>query len=405
MTSGIARTLTALTAGLAVLTLAACGGGGMSSTAVSPSTTPMQPADMSASSSAVRVPAELRGMDADLNANDGGRNDDGEAVLPRLRTQTTIGSTVDPLNGDQNPYGLDVAPVTAGLLHKGDLVICNFNDAANVQGNGTTIVALSPHVGATPVHLAQNAALKGCPALALGPTDNIWAAAFVANDNAIVSPAGAFLTGLPGGPWHHPFGEAFSPRAGPFGNGAFYESNAMDGSIVRINLTSHGFTFDVIATGFAVNGGVPGSILGPSGLQYDAQHDRLWIVDGADNSVVALQFVSFIPAGGVVVHPSGTFSGSAHSNAHRVFQGAPLNGPISAALLPGGNLAVGNTLDPNGTNLMVEITPGGHVIATKNVDTGAGAAIFGMVAVGRDQDDTKLYFNDDNDNTLRVLTR
>ena len=123
MTSGIARTLTALTAGLAVLTLAACGGGGMSSTAVSPSSTPMQPADMSASSSAVRVPAELRGMDADLNANDGGRNDDGEAVLPRLRTQTTIGSTVDPLNGDQNPYGLDVAPVTAGLLHKGDLVI------------------------------------------------------------------------------------------------------------------------------------------------------------------------------------------------------------------------------------------------------------------------------------------
>ena len=52
---------------------------------------------------------------------------------------TTIGSTVDPTNGDGNPYGLAIAPVSAGLLTAGDLVICNFNDSANVQGNGTTI--------------------------------------------------------------------------------------------------------------------------------------------------------------------------------------------------------------------------------------------------------------------------
>jgi hypothetical protein len=403
MTPSIPRTVTALSAALAVLALAACGGAGTSAPQVSPSTTQMQPAD-TGMSGAVRVPSELRGMDADLTENDDG-HDGGVAVLPRLRTQLTIGSTVDPLNGDQNPYGLDVAPVSSGLFHKGDLVICNFNDAANVQGNGTTIVALAPHAGATPVRIAQNAALQGCNALAVGPTGNIWAAAFDANDDAIVSPAGALVSTLPGGPWHHPFGQAFSARKGPFGDGAFYESNAKDGSIVRINLTAHGFTFDVIATGFAVNGGAPGSILGPSGLQYDAQHDRLWVIDGADNSVTALQFVSFIPAGGVVVHANGAFSGPAHLLAHRVFHGAPLNGPISLALLPGGHLAIGNTLDPNGTNLMVEIKPNGRVVATKNVDTGAGAAIFGMVAAGSGQDDTKLYFNDDNDNTLRVLTR
>jgi hypothetical protein len=352
--------------------------------------------------SSVRVPDSMRSMESDFD-----RGDDGDAVLSKLRKTTTIGSTIDPINGDQNPYGLDIAPVTAGLLHKGDLVVCNFNDAANVQGNGTTIVSLAPHAGATPLHIAQNAALEGCNALALGPTDNIWAAAFVANDNPIVSPAGALLTTIPAGPWHHPFGQAFSPRTGPFGNGAFHVSNAGDGSIVRVNLTSHGFTFDVIATGFAVNGGAPGSILGPSGLQYDNEHDRLWIVDGADNSLTALQFVSFIPAGGVVAHSNGTFTGSARHFAHRVFAGAPLNGPISSALLPGGHLVLGNTLDPNGTNLMVEITPRGHVVATKNVDTGASGAIFGMVATGRgeDRDETTLYFNDDNDNTVKALTR
>ena len=145
----------------------------------------------------------------------------------------------------------------------------------------------------------------------------------------------------------------------------------------------------MIATGFAVNGGAPGSILGPSGLQYDNEHDRLWIVDGADNSLTALQFVSFIPAGGVVAHANGTFTGPARRLAHRVFAGAPLNGPISSALLPNGHLALGNTLDPNGTNLMVEITPRGRVVATKNVDTGAPRALFGMVATGRrdDRDD------------------
>jgi hypothetical protein len=402
MTHRFASLLTTLAAAVAVPALVACGGGGMQSQAVpAPPGQAQTPAD-TAPMTAVRIPAELRGMDADLSLGDG--HDDGDAVLPRLRTQKTIGSTVDPLNGDQNPYGLDVAPVSAGLLHQGDLVICNFNDAANVQGNGTTIVALTPHVGATPVHVAQNAGLQGCNALALGPTDNIWAAAFVANDNPIVSPGGTFLTGISAGPWHHPFGQAFSPRKGPFGDGAFYETNAADGTIVRINLTTHGFTFDTIASGFAVNGGAPGSILGPSGLEYDAKHDRLWVIDGADNSVTALQFVSFVPAGGIVAHPNGSFTGPAAALAHRVFHGAPLNGPISAALLAGGHLAVGNTLDPSGTNLIVEITPRGHVVATKNVDTGPAGAIFGMVATGSD-DDVKLYFNDDNDNTLRVLTR
>ena len=402
MTNRFAHTCAAaLAAAAAALVLAACGGSGTQSRTV-PSMPPSDQATASSTMSDVRVPASMHGMDADFE-----QGDDGGALLPQLRKTTTIGSTVDPLNGDQNPYGLDVAPVDAGLLHRGDLVICNFNDAANVQGNGTTIVALRPHAGATPVHVARNAGLKGCDALAVGPTDNIWAAAFAANDNPIVSPAGAFLTGIPAGPWHRPFGQAFSPRTGPFGNGAFYESNAGDGSIVRVNLTAHGFTFDTIATGFAVNGGAPGSILGPSGLQYDNEHDRLWIVDGADNSLTALQFVSLIPAGGVVAHANGTFTGPARRLAHRVFAGAPLNGPISSALLPNGHLALGNTLDPDGTNLMVEITPRGRVVATKNVDTGPAAALFGMVATGGhdDRDDVKLYFNDDNDNTLRVLSR
>ena len=327
--------------------------------------------------------------------------DSDPSILNMLTKKTTIGSTVDPLNGDQNPYGLDIAKVSAGAFKAGDLAVCNFNDAANVQGNGTTVIALHPQPGSTPRRVAQDHSLQGCTEIALAPSDAIWASAFVANDNPIVSPSGAVITTLPGGPFHGPFGQVFAPKPTPFGNASFYESNAGDGSIVRINITNSGFTFDVIAKGFAVNGGAPGSILGPSGLQYDAKHDRLYIVDGANNTVVTFRHVSTIPAGGITVNGMG-FDGPFANRATVLFSGAPLNGPISSALFEDGHLIVGNTLDGNGQNLMVELNSAGKELAVKNVDRGAAGALFGMIAVNGS--DRKLYFNDDNDNTVKVLS-
>ena len=364
-----------------MLTLAACSGSSYSS-----GTIPSQGAVASSPQTAAKVTS---------------------SILGGLNTITTIGSTVDPMNGDQNPYGLDIAKVTSGLINAGDLVICNFNNSANVQGTGTTIVALHPTPGSTPRRIAQDKSLLGCDALAIGGPP-IWAAAFGANDNPIVSPSGTIINTLTGGPFHGPFGQAFSPRSGPFGNAAFYESNAGDGSIVRINITNSGFTFDVIAKGFAINGGEPGSILGPSGLQYNRTTDTLYVVDGDNNSVVTFSGVTTIPAGGITV--SGlSFSGPFASRAHVMFAGSPLNGPISSALLNNGNLVVGNTLDPAGKNLMVELSPTGAVLNVKNVDTGAGGALFGMVAVegasNSTPGSTKIYFNDDNDNTLKVLSK
>lgn len=379
-----------LTAAVALVAVSACGGSG----AVGPSMPGITGTSLS-------QPAGNAAVDTDTSIDND--PDDNNSILDRLDEMKTIGSTVDPTNGDQNPYGLDVAKIDAGKLKRGDLVVCNFNNSANVQGTGTTIIALHPTVGSTPRHITQNAALNGCDEVALGPTDAIWASAFSANDNPIVGPDGTLFTTLAGGPWHSPFGQAFAPHAGPFGVAAFYESNAGDGSIVRINITAGGaFTFDVIATGFPVNHGVPGSILGPSGLQYDCKHDRLFIVDGTNNALYSFRHVSTIPAGGITVSGT-TFSGPFRKRAKLNFMGPPLNGPISSALFFNGHLALGNTLDPNGQNLIIEITPHGKVLDVKNVDTGVGAAIFGMVATG-EKDDTKLYFNDDNDNTVRVLT-
>ena len=49
-----------------------------------------------------------------------------------------------PGNGDLNPYGVAVVPRTLGRLHRGDVLVSNFNDRTNAQGTGTSIVAVSP---------------------------------------------------------------------------------------------------------------------------------------------------------------------------------------------------------------------------------------------------------------------
>jgi hypothetical protein len=313
---------------------------------------------------------------------------DSHSVLKGLGKQVAIGSTIDPKFGQLNPYGLSVAPATNGAFTAGDLVVCNFNDKKNVQGTGYTIVALHPKPGSKPsLVIGDKKLLLGCDALALAPDDTIWAADFGANDNPVISANGSLMTNITGPPLDRPFGQIFAQplHASP----AFYESNAADGSVERINLGAT-FTFTQVASGMAVNHGKPGSILGPSGLAYDPKIDTLYVVDGAADKVGAVYAISNV---------------STSPSMHTVFSGAPLDGPISSALLYNGNLVVGNTLNPNGKNLMVELTPKGKVLDVRNVDKGTAGAIFGMVATGTNAADTKIYFNDDNDNNLQVLEK
>jgi hypothetical protein len=65
---------------------------------------------------------------------------------------------------------------------------------------------------------------------------------------------------------------------------------------------------------------------------------------------------------------------------------------------------------------LIEISPTAGVVATKNVDTGTGGAIFGIVTVpktittmgtyGSTNTQTNvIYFNDDNTNTVVLLTQ
>ncbi len=343
------------------------------------------------------------------------------AIITQLAgiTPITIGSTVDPVTHEGNPYGLAIAPVSAGLITAGDLVVCNFNNNANppVQGQGTTIVGLHPTAGATPYHIAGDARLQGCNALTLLPDDSISAAAFSANANPLVAASGIVSTPFASDTFHAPWGEAYA-KANGANPAAIYVSN-FDGSIDRIALNGDAqASFTRIASGFCGSGS-PGAIFAPAGLTYDAAIDTLYIVDTSSNSVVAFANVSAIGADGVVVAggcssvaspptPAPTFSGPAAASARVIAHGAPLFTPITAALLADGDLIVTNGDVNIGAgqmpNLAVEVSPvlpGGFVGAPLQLDTsGTPGALFGIAATLDAQGRQILYFNDDNTNAV-----
>ena len=333
---------------------------------------------------------------------------------------TEIGSTIDPISADYNPYGLVIAPATAGLITQGDLVICNFNAGMQTQqGTGTTIVGLHPSAGAMPYRIAQSADLQGCNALAMLPDDSISAAAYMSNKNPLVTAAGVVNTPFSSDTFANPWGEAYVAANGT-NPAALYVSN-VDGSIDRITLDGDAQSaFTVIATGFCASG-TPGAIYAPSGLTYDASIDTLYIVDTSSNSVVAFAGISAIGSAGIIVNgqcssvmapptPAPTFSGTSASSARVIATGGALFAPLSAALLSDGDLIVANAdinIGSQTPNQVFEISPelpGGFVGAPLQLDSGTPGALFGIVATVDGQGNQIVYFNDDNANAVMKIT-
>jgi hypothetical protein len=343
------------------------------------------------------------------------------SILKTLKHQVVIGSTVDPQNGDVNPYGLTVASWSGGNVKKGNLYVCNFNASSNVQGTGTTIVSLAPKPGSAPVRFAQSKSLLGCASLAMTKNAGfIYAASFAKKGATQWSPTGSLgktlSKSLP-----HPWGIAYAVPTGfyDYVTTALFVSDASTGSIVLAASCQAGgsctYPGTPIVTGFAVNHGKPGSIFGPSGLTFDPKNcvkiqgrnacGTLYVVDGKTNTVVAIHNVMNLrKANSIKVSSNGkSFSGPEGSWASLVFAGKPLNGPISSTVLFNGNIVVGNTSDPNGKNLLIELSSTGKLLDVVNVDKGPAGALFGLVATGSKAKSTKVYFNDDNANNLQVL--
>jgi hypothetical protein len=336
---------------------------------------------------------------------------DATSVLKMLASQTIVGSTVDPNNGDKAPYGITYiseAPYGGGKFTKGDLVVCNYANKAGTLGSGTTEEILPAKAGSKPVRLVQSASMQGCAGLG---TDEFYGDVYSSDataKNVVETTAkGKIFQTITGGPMAQPYGGVYVTAgvAYPPGDG-YWIGDATSGTVWRIDLGTSSSKPPVtgVITGFKVNGGKPGTVLGPSSLAYNKRSDTLYVADGASNILYSFAdaYQLFDQAKAVVIGSTGkTFSGPQAKNAKVLYAGSALSGSISMTMLPNGNLIVADSKDNN----LVEIESTGAILDTKSIGQGAGGAVRGIVAVGTSDTNTVLYFNNVNENNVQELSR
>ena len=66
-------------------------------------------------------------------------------------------------NGDLNPYAVIIAPVSAGKIQQGDVLVDNFNNISNLQGTGTTVIDYNPVTKRTSLIVKLPQRLAQCP--------------------------------------------------------------------------------------------------------------------------------------------------------------------------------------------------------------------------------------------------
>ncbi len=358
------------------------------------------------------VPTGVTGSISDLQFANSVVPNDTTSILKKLNKDVEIGSTIDKKNGDAGPRTISLVRSTFGLK-KGQLLVCNFADAAGTAGKGTTIEVFNPKAHSKPTTFTQSAKLNGCDGDAVTATNKVYGAGLVSGLVSQFDQTGAFKKS-----YHShiqaPFDDADAYCGEPYAPEDIYVSDSTTGSIVKMSFVpvsgGNKVTMTEVISGFGVNKGSGWSVLGPSGIQYNSQrtgslcNDTLYMVDGVDNTVVAVSNASnLLQKDEIVVQPGGKKFKCAHPKdtcATLVYSGSPLDAPVAAALLPNGNLIVANT---EGGNKLVELTPSGKVLDVKTIDTNKSAEIFGLVATGTDDSDTALFYTNTKTNTLQEL--
>jgi hypothetical protein len=340
---------------------------------------------------------------------------DRPSFIGRFNTVSKGVSTV-PANGDINPYGVAVVPRTTGKLVRGDVLVSNFNNAANAQGTGSTIVEIAPDgsvglfaqinagqlpgscpggVGLTTalVVLRSGWVIVGSLPTSDGMSDTAQAGCLIVLDSE--GGVAETISGDPiNGPWDMTAFDA-DDRAVLFvsnvlnGTVAAGGSPVNGGTVVRIVLSvpDHGMptalSRTVIASGFGEVTDPNALVIGPTGLGLGPGH-TLYVADTLASRIAAI--------------PDAMHRSDSAGTGHTVSEGGALNGPLGLAISPNNDIITVNAGDGN----MVETTRGGSQIDVKLVDdTGiGGGTLFGLAVAPGNQG---VFFVNDGDNSLRIL--
>jgi hypothetical protein len=334
-----------------------------------------------------------------------------------LTAITTVGSTV-PKNGDVNPYGVAVVTRSKDRLHQGDVLVSNFNDKANAQGTGTTIVEVAPDHSARVFAQISPAHLPGaCPGgvgltTALAILGNDWVIVGslpTAGGNPATAKAGCLLVlnsdgrvvetfhghGI-NGPWD------MTADGGRWVS-ALFVTNVLNGTVAANGKTVHRGTVlrlivttparglprlvadTTIGSGFPEQTNSSALVIGPTGVGL-GRNGTLFVADTLDNRIAAL--------------PDALLRAGSAGTGLTVSRNGALQGPLGVAIAPNGDVLAANSLNGN----LVEVKPNGRQVAVRQLDksgspAGAGA-LFGLAVAPRGDG---VYFVDDATNTLDLL--
>jgi len=330
-------------------------------------------------------------------------------------TTSTIASTV-PANGDVNPYGVAVVPSTEGDLVQGDVLVSNFNDGANKQGTGRTIVEVSPGGEVTPfAHLHKVAPGVGLTtALAVLPngfvvvgslpTTNGKASTATAGGLFVLNDVGTVVETITAadlnGPWDLtattlPGGRADLFVTNVLNGTVAAKGNVVDqGTVVRLTVDTHGYAptvvgNTVIGSGFPERTDAAALVVGPTGVGL-GPNGTLYVADTQDSEIRAIPHA----VNRTVGDGTGTLVTTSPGS---------LLAPLGLAVAPNGDILAMN----GGDGYIVETTPAGDEVATFLLDSTSSpglapgnGALFGLaIAPGG----TGVYYVDDVTNTLDLF--
>ncbi len=335
---------------------------------------------------------------------------DNTSILKKLKKDVVIGATVDSKNGDEGPRALSEVHLSRGALKKNQLLVCNFVDSAGTAGKGTTIEVLDPKPGSKPATFVQSTKIEGCDGNAVTAADNVYGAGMT---SGVVEKFdyNAKAAKTYGPPIEEPLTDADADCSLPYAPEAMFVGDAKTGSVVKFAVGIYGLKKAVaVITGFAVKGS-GWRTRGPGGIQYNKTrirgnkcNDTLYIVDGVDNTLVAVSTASnLLTTGEIRVQPGGksfVCKAKKFTCATLVYGGSPLDEPAALALLPNGNLVVANG---KGGNTLVEISAAGKVLATKTLNGDKKAEVFGLLAAGTSDANTTLFYTDSAHNNVHEL--
>lgn len=340
----------------------------------------------------------------------------GQSFIGSFNTVTTLSTTV-PSNGDVNPYGVAQVQLSRGKLVKGRFLISNFNNGANLQGTGTTIVQIAPN-GTFSLFATIDASKVSCPggvglttalvALRSGfvvvgslPTTDGTSATAQAGCLIVLDSMGNVVKTI----WGHHINGPWDMTAVDGGRlAALFVTNVLNGTVaangsivkrgtvVRLLMSFRDgqapqlLDSDVVADGFPERTDPAALVIGPTGVAFDDHSGVLYVADSLANRIAAI--------------PNALFREKPSYAGFTVSAGGKFNDPLGLTLAPNRHLLAVNGDDGN----MIEINPrSGKQVATKLVDNTGGpppgaGALFGLIAA-RDG----VYFVDDASNTFDLL--